>query len=142
MGVEVGIADEAGNPVAEGEPGRIRVRGPGISTQYADGSDDSGEGFQDGWFYPGDLGSIGPNGVLHLHGRSADLIKRGGLMVHAQEVEQVLRGHPQVVDAAVVGAPSAELGQEVVAFVIVSAPVERESSATAGCAYKIPRASS
>lgn len=124
MGVEVGIADDAGNPVVDGEPGRIRVRGPGISTRLVGDSSDAREGFRDGWFYPGDLGYIGPNGILHLEGRSADLIKRGGLMVHAQEVEQALRRHPSITDAAVVGAPSADLGQEVVAFVVASPPPE------------------
>ena len=124
MGMEVEVADEAGNPVAVGGTGRIRVRGPAVSTPLAGTIGDNDEGFRDGWFYPGDLGSFSPDGVLHLHGRAADLIKRGGLMVHAQEVEQALRRHPAVSDAAVVGAPSAELGQQVVAFVVLSEPVE------------------
>jgi acyl-CoA synthetase (AMP-forming)/AMP-acid ligase II len=83
----------------------------------AGAADEAEEGFRDGWYYPGDIGHMGTNGILHLAGRSADLIKRGGLMVHAQEVEQVLRKHPNIIDVAVVGTPSPTLGQDVTAFV-------------------------
>jgi acyl-coenzyme A synthetase/AMP-(fatty) acid ligase len=124
IAMDVEVADENGVSVRDGEFGRIRVRGPAVAMPMAGqvGSDE--EGFRDGWFYPGDLGVMMPNGVLHLHGRAADLIKRGGLMVHAQEVEQALRRHPSVADVAVVGAPSVELGQEVVAFIVAKSPVE------------------
>lgn len=124
LGVEVGIADDDGNALPAGEVGRIRVRGPAVALPGPGTIADADEGFRGGWFYPGDLGYLSPEGMLRLHGRAADLIKRGGLMVHAQEVEQALRRHPAIADAAVVGAPSAELGQEVVAFVVVSGPVE------------------
>jgi acyl-coenzyme A synthetase/AMP-(fatty) acid ligase len=123
FGMDVEIVDDDDAPLAPGETGNIRVRGPAVSTR-AIGAADEREGFRDGWYYPGDLGSLGEDGLLHLHGRAADLIKRGGLMVHAQEVEQALRRHPSVQDAAVVGAPSATLGQEVVAFVVASEPLD------------------
>lgn len=123
IGLELEIAGEDGRPLPFGETGDIRVRGPAVSTR-AIGKVDEREGFRDGWYYPGDLGSLGTDGLLHLHGRAADLIKRGGLMVHAQEVEQALRRHSSVRDAAVVGAPCATLGQEVVAFVVAGAPLE------------------
>ncbi|RST87939.1 long-chain fatty acid--CoA ligase [Aquibium carbonis] len=123
FGMEVEIVDDDDTPLALGETGNIRVRGPAVSTR-AIGAADEREGFRGGWYYPGDLGSLGEDGLLHLHGRAADLIKRGGLMVHAQEVEQALRRHASVQDAAVVGAPSATLGQDVVAFVMASGPVD------------------
>jgi acyl-coenzyme A synthetase/AMP-(fatty) acid ligase len=123
IGLELEIADEAGRALPIGETGDIRVRGPAVSTRVI-GDADEREGFRDGWYYPGDLGSLGSDGILHLHGRAADLIKRGGLMIHAQEVEQALRRHASVRDAAVVGAPSAMLGQEVVAFVVADTPLE------------------
>jgi acyl-coenzyme A synthetase/AMP-(fatty) acid ligase len=124
LGMQVEVADEAGNAIGQGDVGRIRVRGPAVSSPVQGAEEAVGEGYHDGWFYPGDLGSVDAGGVLHIHGRAADLIKRGGLMVHAQEVEQALRRHPGVTDAAVVGAPSADLGQEVVAFVIANVPLE------------------
>jgi acyl-coenzyme A synthetase/AMP-(fatty) acid ligase len=122
IGMEVQIVDEAGKPLADGESGRIRVRGPAVVTEVVGAAGDPDEGFRDGWYYPGDHGRFGKGGLLHLEGRAADLIKRGGLMVHAQEVEQALRRHAAVADAAVVGAPSARLGQEVVAFVVARLP--------------------
>ena len=142
LGVEVEIADLAGNPMPPGEVGRIRVRGPNVATPMPGppGSDD--EGFREGWYYPGDLGRIDKNGILHLHGRAADLIKRGGLMVHAQEVEQALCRHASVADAAVVGAPSPNLGQEVVAFVVTRRQLEARELVqycrTELAPYKIP----
>ena len=126
IGVDVEIADDAGAPVAPGGLGRIRVRGPAVASPMPGPAGDDDEGFRDGWFYPGDLGKFGPDGILHLHGRGADLIKRGGLMVHAQEVEQALRRHANVADAAVVGAPSIDLGQEVVAFIVANGTIEQK----------------
>jgi len=127
VGIEVEIADEHGRSVGAGVSGLVRVRGPGVVGPGADAAANATEGFRDGWYYPGDYGRMGEDGLLRLDGRSADLIKRGGLMVHAQEVEQALREHPLVADAAVVGATSARLGQEVIAFVVLRSPLgERE----------------
>jgi acyl-coenzyme A synthetase/AMP-(fatty) acid ligase len=141
-GIEIEIADSSGKPLSTGEVGRIRLRGPALATPISDLAETGEEGFGDGWFYPGDLGSIAPDGVLHLSGRAADLIKRGGIMVHAQEVEQALRRHESVADAAVVGAPSPSLGQEVVAFVVQSQPVDQKDLVRALrkqlAPYKIP----
>ncbi len=89
IGAEIEIVDDSGAPVADGEIGRVRVRGPGVVNQFV-GDSSSDEGVRDGWYYPGDLGSRDDRGLIHLHGRAAELIKRGGLMVYAQEVEQVL----------------------------------------------------
>jgi len=126
MGIEVEAVDESGMPLPEGVTGEIRVRGPAISTRAINASGDRREGFRDGWYYTGDLGRLDARGILHLDGRAADLIKRGGLMVYAQEVEQALRRHPLVSDAAVVGVPSQRLGQEVVAFVVTRSPADRK----------------
>jgi long-chain acyl-CoA synthetase len=142
IGIEAEIVDEAGALVAGGAAGRIRVRGPAVTTATAGTSEEADEGFRDGWYYPGDLGRFDEYGVLHLLGRSADLIKRGGLMVYAQEVEQVLRRYCGVMDAAVVGVPSAELGQEVAAFIETENDLDRRE-VTRFCrrhlsGYKVP----
>jgi long-chain acyl-CoA synthetase len=124
IGVEVEIVDDDGKPVPEGEVGAIRLRGRTITTEMAGADEVRGEGLRDGWYYPGDLGRFGERGILHLIGRNADLIKRGGLMIHAQEVERAIREHPDVIDVAVVGVPSQELGQEVVVFMEVKRPID------------------
>jgi long-chain acyl-CoA synthetase len=122
--MNVEVVDEHGAPAPAGTVGPLRIGGPGVTTAFAGVVAPGDEGIRDGWYYPGDLGSFDERGLLHLHGRASDLIKRGGLMVYAQEVEQALRRHESVVDAAVVGAPSESLGEEVVAFVVLKAPVE------------------
>jgi acyl-CoA synthetase (AMP-forming)/AMP-acid ligase II len=124
IGVEVAIVDDDGRPLADGEVGSIRLRGRTITTDMAGAEEVRGEGLRDGWYYPGDLGKFDGRGILHLMGRNADLIKRGGLMVHAQEVERAIREHPDVIDVAVVGLASKDLGQEVVAFMEVRNPVD------------------
>jgi acyl-CoA synthetase (AMP-forming)/AMP-acid ligase II len=122
IGTEIEIVDDAAIPVADGVIGSVRVRGPGVVSEFV--SESSDEGVRDGWYYPGDLGSRDKSGLIHLHGRVADLIKRSGLMVYAQEVEQVLLRFTGVLEAAVVGAPSPTLGQEVVAVLVTRVPVD------------------
>jgi acyl-CoA synthetase (AMP-forming)/AMP-acid ligase II len=116
--VEVEIVDEDGRSLLHNQVGAVRLRGPRITKRFVGDVESESEGIHDGWYYPGDLGSIDGNRLLHLHGRSADLIKRAGLMVHAQEVELILMLHESVAEAAVVGMPSSELGEEVAAFVV------------------------
>ncbi len=140
--VNVEVVDEEGAVTPVGTVGRIRVSGPGVTTAFAGVVVPGDEGIREGWYYPGDLGSFDDRGLLHLHGRASELIKRGGLMVYAQEVEQALRRHPGVADAAVVGTPSETLGQEVVAFVVLKTAVE-EGDLTRHCRrelapFKVP----
>jgi acyl-coenzyme A synthetase/AMP-(fatty) acid ligase len=124
-GLEVEIADDEDRIVEPGEAGWVRMRGPRITKRFAGETESDAEGPRgNGWYYPGDLGSLDRTGILHLHGRSADLIKRGGQMIHAQEVERILMLHSDVLEAAVLGLPSARLGEEVGAFVVVANPVD------------------
>ncbi|MEX0853064.1 MAG: class I adenylate-forming enzyme family protein [Bauldia sp.] len=124
IGVEVEIVDDNDKPLSVGALGVVRTRGPGVVHAIVGAHPAGDEGLRNGWYYPGDFGSIDERGLLHLHGRSVDLIKRGGAMVFAQEVEQALRRHEAIADAAVIGVPSPNLGEEVVAFVEQRAPVD------------------
>ena len=71
-----------------------------------------------GWIYTGDLGYQDEDDYIYLSGRAKDFIKRGGEMVSPEEVEQVLMSHPNVDDAAVIGIPDVEWGEEVRAVVV------------------------
>ncbi|WUH93222.1 AMP-binding protein [Streptomyces sp. NBC_00433] len=128
---------------ADGErrPGAVGTALPGISTRIADSADGVGElqlkgptlfdGYlgrseataasytADGWFRTGDIAAVEADGTHRIVGRaSTDLIKSGGYRIGAGEVENALLDHPAVREAAVVGAPHPDLGQEIVAYVV------------------------
>jgi len=128
--VEVEIVDDEDRPLPAGEIGRVRYRGPGVAT--------------DDWFYPGDLGRIDPHGFLYLEGRAAETIIRGGVNIYPREIEEVLMKLDGVRDAAAIGWPSKEFGEEVAAFVVAADQVSDAdllACCRAGLArYKIPAA--
>ena len=150
--VEVLIVGADGNPVAAGATGEIVARGPRIMTGYwQPGNADSGDADNDansdtirnGWLYTGDLAWQDADGYIYLAGRARDFIKRGGEMIAPEEVEQALAEHPGVDEAAVIGIPDLEWGEEVRAIVVRSAPVT-ESELIEHCrqrlaGYKRPR---
>ena len=77
------------------------------------------EAIQDGWLRTGDLGYVDEDGYLFLTDRKKDIIIRGGENISSREIEEVLTAHPLVADAAVVGMPDAQYGEQVVAFVVL-----------------------
>ena len=94
----------------------ICMRGDLVQNRYWDES--FGPYAEDGWAHMGDLGYVDGEGYLHVVGRVKDIIIRGGTNINPYEVESVLRSHPRVVDACVVGRPDPELGEVPVAFVV------------------------
>jgi long-chain acyl-CoA synthetase len=145
-GVEMRLVDEKRREVPPGEVGEVAIRGHNVMTGYwnrpkatADAIDD------DGWFYSGDIGRIDDDGCFFIVDRKKELIIRGGYNVYPREVEEILYEHPAVREAAVVGIPHAELGEEVGAAVALKpGTVVRESELRAFvkakiAAYKYPR---
>jgi non-ribosomal peptide synthetase component E (peptide arylation enzyme) len=97
------------------------VRGPQRVLGYLDPQHTS-DGFDaDGWFRSGDLGIVDDRNCITVTGRTKDIINRGGEKLSAQEIEGLLRRHPDVTDVAVVAAPHPRLGEEPAAFVITAA---------------------
>src|ERR1043166_2971528 len=88
---------------------------------YRGWPDETVDVLRDGWFRTGDLAVQRSDGFISIVGRKKELILRGGYSVYPQEVERVLVAHPSVAEAAVVGQPHAELGEEVTAFVVLRA---------------------
>jgi malonyl-CoA/methylmalonyl-CoA synthetase len=132
----------------DGGTAEIEVRGPNVIAGYLNRAGATAEAFTgDGWFRTGDLGTLDDDGYLRISGRAKELIISGGYNVYPREVEEVLREHPGVADAAVVGAPSAEWGETVVAFVVPADAVDTatlERGLAEWCAgrlasYKRPR---
>ncbi|QKW35275.1 acyl-CoA synthetase [Actinomadura sp. NAK00032] len=121
-GVETRLAAEDGTAVPhDGEaPGELHVRAPLLFKGYLNRPEATAESFApDGWFRTGDIATIGPDGWHRIVGRaSTDLIKSGGYRIGAGEIENALLAHPAVREAAVVGTPHDDLGEQVTAYVV------------------------
>ncbi|MGO8948601.1 MAG: acyl-CoA synthetase [Ktedonobacterales bacterium] len=106
-------------PLPAGEIGEIEVKGPNVFSGYWKRPDANAEAFSaDGWFKTGDLGSCSPDGYYTITGRSRELIITGGYNVYPREVEDVLLAYPGVGEAAVLGLPDPDLGEQVVAVIV------------------------
>lgn len=111
----VEIVDDNDRPVALGECGRLRCRGPALAPPISGhGNDD----FRNGWHYPGELAAFDHCGFIYLRGRTSEVIFRGGAKIFPTEVEAVLQTHDKVADAAVVARLVAGGEQELAAYVI------------------------
>ncbi|MDA1074315.1 MAG: malonyl-CoA synthase [Proteobacteria bacterium] len=118
-GVEVRIADEAGEVLASGEVGGIEVRGPNVFKGYWRMPEKTLEEFRsDGFFITGDLGTIDEHGRVSIVGRAKDLVISGGYNVYPKEVEKLIDEIPGVSESAVIGLPHADFGEAVVAVVV------------------------
>ena len=123
-GVEVCVADPAGNALPPGEVGEILVRGDVVMSGYLNDPEATASALQGGWLHTGDLGAFDARGFLFLKDRSKDLIISGGSNIYPREVEEVLLRCPAVEEVAVVGAPDPEWGECVVGFVVVRAGMQ------------------
>jgi acyl-CoA synthetase (AMP-forming)/AMP-acid ligase II len=122
--VEIEIRDEQGLVAAAGERGEIYVRGDQVSGEYLEKKTiDS-----DGWFPTRDAGWLDAEGYLFLAGRADDVIVRGGENISPGEIEDVLRTHLAIADAAAVGVPSLEWGEAVGVAVVVKENQVKPSS--------------
>jgi acyl-coenzyme A synthetase/AMP-(fatty) acid ligase len=120
---EVQVVDEYDRPLPAGLPGRLRCRGVGVANRLCNGEVvSSDEMFREGWYYPGEIAWIDEDCFIHIVGRASELILRRGNNVYPAEIEAVLMQHPNVCEAAVIGAPVQGNDEEVIAFVRVSEP--------------------
>jgi len=103
--------------------GEICMRGDLVQGRYW--GEESGPYSPDGWAHMGDLGFVDGSGFLHVVGRVKDIIIRGGSNINPYEVESMLRLHPEVIDACVVGRPHPELGEVPVAFVVARSDISK-----------------
>jgi acyl-CoA synthetase (AMP-forming)/AMP-acid ligase II len=120
-GTQVRICDDAGAPMPDGEVGEIWGRGAQVFLGYWNDEPATAAALTpDRWYRTGDFGRI-TDGFLFLESRRTDLIIRGGENIYPIEIENRLVEHPDIDEAAVVGIPHHELGQEVMAVVVVRA---------------------
>jgi long-chain acyl-CoA synthetase len=116
-GIELRLLDEQGQPVEDGDPGEICVRGANVFSGYW--PDGEGGPDRDGWFATGDVAYVDDDGDLHLVDRRRELILVSGFNVYPREVEDVLVEHPDIEEAAVIGIAHPYTGEAVKALVVL-----------------------
>ncbi|MFH8250058.1 long-chain-fatty-acid--CoA ligase [Microbacterium sp. B2969] len=137
--------DDPSKDVEPGGRGELVVRGPQVFQGYYGKPEETEAVFVDGWFRTGDIVTIDEAGFVRIVDRIKELIITGGFNVAPTEVENALRQHPDVEDAAVVGLPSEHSGEEVVAAIVVDGGKDVDVEAIREFArgiltpYKVPR---
>ena len=118
----VRIADaETGKHVGPNTVGEITIKNPAIMPGYWRNDEQNRETLRDGWLYTGDLGWLDDEGFLYFVDRKKDIIRRRGENISSQEVENVIKANPNVLDCAVVAVPS-ELGEDEVKAYVTPRP--------------------
>jgi long-chain acyl-CoA synthetase len=144
-GVEMRLVNENDEPVEQGEVGEVVIRGHNIMKGYWQRPDATEEAMRGGWFHSGDMARTDEEGYFFIVDRKKDMIIRGGYNVYPREVEEVLFEHPKIREAAVVGVPHDEWGEEIGAAVVLHDGEELESDEVSAyvkeriAAYKYPR---
>ena len=116
--VRIRVCDHQGQDMPLGEVGEVLIQGDSVMAGYWHNPEATAAAIRDGWLWTGDMGALDADGFLTLKDRSKDLIISGGSNIYPREVEEVLLHAPGVHEVAVVGAPDAEWGEIVVAFVV------------------------
>jgi acyl-CoA synthetase (AMP-forming)/AMP-acid ligase II len=117
--VELRIVDDNNRPLGVNEVGEIICQSPLATQGYYMNPEATNASFRDGWFYTGDLGYFDDEGYLFVVGRKKEMVKSGGISIYPLEIESVLYGHPDVLEAAVVGIPDSQWGETVKAVVVL-----------------------
>jgi long-chain acyl-CoA synthetase len=114
---EVAIFDEQGNQLAQGEVGEICAKGPQVMRGYWNQSNE-GVFFHNVWFRTGDIGVMDADGFFKIVDRKKDMIKVSGFNVFPNEIENVVAGHPKVLEVAAIGVPDARSGEVIKVFIV------------------------
>ncbi len=117
-GCEVRIVAPDGSVCPPGAAGEIVIRSEALMAGYWSNHAATCETLRDGWLHTGDIGEADEEGFIYVVDRVKDMIVSGGENIYSREVEEALLSHPDITDAAVVGAPDERWGEAVVAFVV------------------------
>jgi long-chain acyl-CoA synthetase len=107
-----------GQRVGAGKPGRIAVRSPAVMIGYRGQPDRTKDVIREGWLLTDDVGSLDYHSRLTVHGHASEIFTKGGFSFYASEVEEVLRAHPAIREAAVIGIADPLYGEELKAFIV------------------------
>ncbi|MEX2291675.1 MAG: class I adenylate-forming enzyme family protein [Mycobacteriales bacterium] len=117
------VRGDDGTVLGPGEPGELWLRGSLVTTGYACDAAATAAAIVEGWFDTGDIARMDAQGYVTVLDRTKDMINHGGTKIFSAELEELLRRHPAVEDAAVVGVPDPLAGEAVAAFVVAGAPL-------------------
>ena len=118
-GFEARIVNKQDVDVSMGAVGELIIHGPGVMKGYLNQPGATAETLRGGWLHTGDLSRMDEDGYIYIVDRKKEMIIRGGYNVYPREIEEILYTHPDVVEAAVVGIPHLDLGEEVAAVVVL-----------------------
>jgi long-chain acyl-CoA synthetase len=118
-GFEARIVNDQDEDVSIGAVGELIIRGPGVMKGYLNQPEATGETLRGGWLHTGDLARMDEDRYIYIVDRKKEMIIRGGYNVYPREIEEVLYAHPDVLEAAVMGVPHPDLGEEVTAVVVL-----------------------
>jgi len=145
LGSVISIQDEDGHLVPTGQTGEVCARAGNYMGRYWNRPDETESAFRGGWYHTGDAGYLDAEGYLYLVDRVKDMIVTGGENVYSVEVENALASHPAVSQVAVIGVPSEQWGEAVLAIVVprpdaeVSEEELREWARERIAGYKVPK---
>jgi long-chain acyl-CoA synthetase len=115
---DVRIITEQGTPAAIDQVGEIQVKGPQVMPGYYNREEETRNSFSDGWLKTGDIGRMDADGFFYIVDRKKDMINVSGFNVFPNEIEEVVSGHPKVLEVAAIGIPDERSGEVVKLFVI------------------------
>jgi long-chain acyl-CoA synthetase len=135
--------NDQGKEVGIREVGELIVKGPGVMKGYLHLEEETKQTIVDGWLHTGDMAFKDEEGYIFIVDRKKEMIIRGGYNVYPREIEEILFSHPKVLEAAVYGVPHPDLGEEVVADVVVNEGISEkdliEYVKSKVAPYKYPR---
>jgi long-chain acyl-CoA synthetase len=145
-GSVVSIQDEEGNVLPAGESGEVCARAANYMREYWNRPEETAAAFRGGWYHTGDAGYVDADGYVYLVDRVKDMIVTGGENVYSAEVENAVATHPAVAQVAVIGIPSEQWGEAVLAVVVPKPGAELSEEEIKAWAreriagYKVPKA--
>jgi len=116
-GWQLRIVDDAGKDVPQGINGEIIVKGDGVMKEYYKNPEKTAETIKDSWLFTGDIARMDEDGFIWITDRKKDVVITGGENIYPVEIEDILRSHPKIYDAAVIGIPDERLGEIAVAVI-------------------------
>jgi len=144
-GTEIRVVDDDGRELGVGEAGELLVRGPQCMKGYWQRPDETAKTMTaDGFIKTGDIVLVQKDGYLRIVDRKKDMIIVSGFNVYPNEIEEVVTGHPEVIECAAIGVPDVKSGEAVKVFVVKGNPALDEHSLREFCrerltAYKVPK---